>query len=99
MRAKLKQRCRSCLVAENVGGCLFGCNKQERIVRQLDVLVRESHARQENTIEEQLKRCPQAFKAGELLEKIFDRARHGNEENADYGCVQAPAEAIIPPFA
>lgn len=99
MRAKFKKRCADCVVAEKVSGCLFGCNKQERVIRQLDVLVREHSVRQESAIEEQIIRCPDAFKAGELLEKMFENARRTGDEGTEPDRFLPPPETIIPPFA
>jgi ferredoxin len=99
MGTRLKKQCASCIVAEKAGGSLFGCNKQDRVVRQLDMLTRENRPQQENAIEEQIRQCPEAFKVGEIMEKLFNQAKHGFEDNADQDRCLPPPEAIIPPFA
>jgi hypothetical protein len=46
---------------------------------------------------EQLKQCPEAFKVGEILGKVFDSVKYGQEEVlADQ--LLPPAETIIPPL-
>jgi hypothetical protein len=40
-------------------------------------------------IMEQLKQCPEAFKVGEILGKVFDSVKYGQEE--------APADRLLPP--
>jgi hypothetical protein len=48
-------------------------------------------------IMEQLKRCPEAFKVGEILGKVFDSAKYGQEEvRGDQ--LLPPAGTIIPPL-
>jgi hypothetical protein len=48
-------------------------------------------------IMEQLKQCPEAFKVGEILSKLFDSVKYGQEEGfADP--LWPPAGAILPPL-
>jgi len=48
-------------------------------------------------IMEQLKQCPEAFKVGEILGKVFDSVKYGQEEGlADQ--LLPPAGTIIPPL-
>jgi hypothetical protein len=48
-------------------------------------------------IMEQLKRCPEAFKVGEILGNVFDSAKYGQEEvRGDQ--LLPPAGTIIPPL-
>ena len=94
MKARFKKRCANCIVAKEKSGCLFGCNKEERVLRELEVLVREINARRETAIEEQLRQCPEAFKAGELLERMFECTR---DSDVMESCLP-PAVSIIPPF-
>jgi hypothetical protein len=68
-----------------------------RVMRELDVLTRES-APAQHPIEEQLKQCPDAFKVGELIEKIFDTVHSTHEEKADLERLLPPAGAVIPPL-
>jgi hypothetical protein len=47
---------------------------------------------------EQLKQCPDAFKVGEILGKVFDSFKYGQAEIlADR--LLPPAGTVIPPFA
>jgi hypothetical protein len=49
-------------------------------------------------IMEQLKRCPDAFKVGEILGKVFDSFKYGQDEIlADR--LLPPAGTVIPPLA
>src|SRR5262245_16285070 len=98
MKPKLGKKCFRCVVSKAVAGCLFGCNKQERVARQLDVLIRENAARQENAIEEQIRQCPDALKVGELMEKLFQEIKHGFEGDVEQDRCLPPPESIIPPF-
>ena len=96
MAAKLKKKCRSCIVAKRMAGCLFGCTRSDRVVRQLDALLARSK-HQEDPIQEQLRQCPEAFKAGELMGKLFDRLKY---DVNDPGAARflPPAGALIPPL-
>ena len=47
---------------------------------------------------EQLKQCPDAFKVGEILGKVFDSFKYGQDEIlADR--LLPPAGTVIPPLA
>jgi hypothetical protein len=49
-------------------------------------------------IMEQLKQCPDAFKVGEILGKVFDSLKYGQDEIlADR--LLPPAGTVIPPLA
>jgi hypothetical protein len=94
MAAKLKKKCRNCIVAKRKARCLSGCTRKERVMRELDALLADSEI-QKDPIEEQLRQCPEAFKAGELLGRLFDRIKHdGNGEARSL----PPAGALIPPL-
>ena len=94
--AKLKKKCTNCIVAKRMAGCLFGCTRRERVMRELDALMADSDLRKD-PIEEQLRRCPEAFKAGELIGKLFDRLRYDDNE-LRAGRLLPPAGALIPPL-
>ncbi|MFY9911980.1 MAG: hypothetical protein WCF22_12205 [Candidatus Sulfotelmatobacter sp.] len=96
MAAKLKKKCKNCIVAKRMSGCLFGCTRSERVRRELDALMADSDGRKD-PIEEQLRLCPEAFKAGELVGKLFDRLRHDDNEPRS-GHVLPPAGVLIPPL-
>ena len=96
MAAKLKKKCKNCIVAKRMAGCLFGCTRSERVMRELDALLASSES-QKDPIEEQLRQCPEAFKAGELVGKLFDRLRYDGHEPAEARLLP-PAGALIPPL-
>ena len=96
MTAKLKKKCRNCIVAKRMAGCLFGCTRRERVMRELDALLADSDS-QKDPIEEQLRQCPEAFKAGELVGKLFDRLKYDGNEPREARFLP-PAGALIPPL-
>jgi hypothetical protein len=96
MAAKLKKKCRECIVAERMAGCLFGCTQRERVMRELDALMADAES-PKDPIEEQLKQCPEAFKAGELVGKLFDCLKYDGNEPGE-GRFLPPAGALIPPL-
>jgi len=90
----LKKKCSRCRVAQLKAGCLFGCTKEERVLRELD-LVAQGTVRQEDPIEEQLRRCPDAFKAGELVGKMCDQIKYGRNDTVGERLLP-PAGAVMP---
>jgi len=96
MAAKLKKKCKNCIVAKCMAGCLFGCTRRERVMRQLDALMADSDG-QKDPIEEQLRQCPDAFKAGEIVGKLFDPLRY-DDNTSGAGYFLPPAGALIPPL-
>jgi hypothetical protein len=85
---------KTCRTAEQVAECFIRATKAERVMRELD-LVTQGAMRQENPIQEQLRKCPEAFQAGELLGKMCDRLKYSLEEAGDERCLP-PAGAVIP---
>lgn len=83
-------------MAKRMAGCLFGCTRSERVMRELDALVADSHS-QKDPIEEQLRQCPEAFKAGELVGKLFDRLKYDGNGPGELRFLP-PAGALIPPL-
>ena len=75
----LKTKCHSCPVARKRGGCLFGCTRKEKLARELRVLIEEGTSGN-HPLTEQLRKCPQAFETGRLLEELF-RASENISEN------------------
>lgn len=96
MAEKLKKKCRNCILAKRMARCLFPCTRSERVMRELDALLAGSES-QKDPIEEQLRQCPEAFKAGELVGKLFDRLRY-EDNTAEAGHFLPPAGTIIPPL-
>ena len=95
--ARLRKKCKTCIVAGQVSGCLFPCDQMERISRELDVMIRNSPI-ERNPIEEQLKQCPDAFKAGELIEKMFNAAMFRHDAAVENDKLLPPAGAVMPPL-
>ena len=85
---------KTCCAAKRVAGCLIRATKAERVMRELD-LVAQGAMRQENPIQEQLRKCPAAFQVGELLGKMCDSLKYSVEEVEDERCLP-PAGAVIP---
>jgi hypothetical protein len=97
MKAKLRKKCGSCPVASIVAGCLFDCTKTERVLRELDLAMR-TEASQSDPIMEQIKQCPEAFQAGELVGKLFDSLNHPNPDSVGDERYLAPPGTVLPPL-
>jgi len=70
-RPVLRKKCQRCQVAAQVGGCLFGCNKKERLTREMKLLIAETESRTDPLME-LLRQCPQAFNAGHAVSQMLD---------------------------
>jgi len=70
----------------------------KRVLSELEAVARED-SRKTDPIVEQLKQCPEALKAGEMIGKVLDSLKHsqGNTVTADR--YLPPAGAVIPPLA
>jgi hypothetical protein len=93
----LKKKCRGCVVAQEVAGCLFGCTKVERVMRELGVVMRRD-THQRDAMMEQLRQCPEAFKVGELVGKLFDEVKYCDAREPYNDRILPPAGAVLPPF-
>ena len=69
----------------------------ERIMRELEAVTRRG-CRQADPIVEQLKQCPEAFKAGEMIGKMLDSLKYSQDNDAAEGRSLPPAGAVIPPL-
>jgi hypothetical protein len=47
---------------------------------------------------EQLRTCPEAFKAGQILSKLFDSARYAYDEEISENRCLPPAGVVVPPL-
>ena len=65
-------------------------------MRELD-LVAQDAVRQEDPIEEQLRRCPDAFKVGELVGKMCDQIKYDRNQTAGERLLP-PAGTVMPPL-
>jgi hypothetical protein len=84
-------------VAKGPASSRFG-SEFRRVTRELESVTREN-LRQADPIVEQLKQCPEAFKAGEMISKMLDSLKYsqGNDPAADR--YLPPAGTVIPPLA
>ena len=97
MTASTKKKCNECIVFKRKAACLFGCNRAERVMRELDIILRDS-APDGNAIEEQLRQCPEAFQAGEMIGKLFDSHKYGRDDAGKDNRYLPPAGAVVPPL-
>ena len=68
--------------------------------RVFRALKQASHERVDShdPIMEQLKQCPEAFKVGEILGKVFDSAKYAQDGDEVGDRYLPPAGVIIPPL-
>ncbi len=91
----LKRKCQKCPVAVKRGGCLFGCNKKEKLARELDLLIQEADSRTDPVVE-QLRQCPEAFTVGKAVERMFQGQPSAQAQDADR--IMAPPGSVMSPF-
>ena len=91
-RLVLRKKCRRCQVAAKIGGCLFGCNKKERLTRELRLLMAETDSRTDPVME-RLRQCPEAFSVGRAMDRMLDSRRNATSR------VLPPSGAVMIPFA
>ena len=92
-RPVLSRKCQRCRVAAQIGGCLFGCNKKERLTRELKLLMAEAESRTDPLME-LLRQCPEAFDVGRAVSAMLE-CRH-----RDSGVpILPPSGVIMIPFA
>ena len=65
-------------------------------MRELD-LAAQGGAGQLDPIQEQLRKCPHAFKAGELIGKMCDTLKYSHDE-VGHDRYLPPAGAVMPPL-
>ena len=70
----------------------------ERVMRELEAATGDG-SRQADPIVEQLKQCPEAFKAGEMIGKMLDSLKYRQDNDAVGDRYLPPAGAVIPPLA
>jgi hypothetical protein len=68
--------------------------QQTSVFRALDRVIRDD-GQARNSIEEQLRLCPEAFKVGELVGKVCDSLKYDRESGER---VLPPAGLVMPPF-
>jgi hypothetical protein len=67
------------------------------VTRELERATRDG-PRQTDPFVEQLKQCPEAFKAGEMLGKMLDSLKYSQANNPSGDRYLPPAGAVIPPL-
>jgi hypothetical protein len=91
-----KKKSRQAREARPKADCRFACSRMEKVMQALD-LVSHGARQQENPLEEQLRRCPEAFKAGELVGKVCDQLKYDHGETASERSLP-PAGSVMPPL-
>ena len=92
-RPVLGKKCQRCRVAVQIGGCLFGCNKKERLTRELKLLMAEAESRTDPLME-LLRQCPEAFNVGRAVSAMLE-SRHRDSG----ACILPPGGVVMIPFA
>lgn len=82
---------------ERTIGRRFSRAEVARVMRALDGVVREN-IHQTYAIVEQLKQCPEAFKAGEMIGKMFESLKYDPDVTAPAERYLPPAGAVMPPL-
>jgi hypothetical protein len=85
-------------VATRPGSCGSVRNQLKRVMRELEA-VTSDNPRQADPIVEQLKQCPEAFKAGEMIGKMLDSLKYSQGHAPAGDRYLPPAGAIVPPLA
>ena len=68
----------------------------KRVMQELKAACRDN--RQADPIVEQLRQCPDAFKAGEMIGKMFDSIKYGKDEHQEEERYLPPAGVVMPPI-
>jgi len=76
----------------------FARNELERVMRDLEAVIRDN-PRQMDPIVEQLKQCPEVFKAGEMIGKMLDQLKYSQGKDVPGDRYLPPPGAVIPPLA
>ena len=91
-RPVLSRKCQRCRVAAQIGGCLFGCSRRERLTRELKLLMAEAESRTDPLME-LLRLCPEAFNVGRAVSAMLE-SRH-----KDSGVpILPPSGVVMIPF-
>ena len=72
-------------------------NQLKRVMHELEAVTCDN-PRQADPIVEQLKQCPEAFKAGEMIGKMLDSLKYSQNNDAAGDRSLPPAGAVIPPL-
>jgi hypothetical protein len=69
----------------------------QRVTHELESVTRQN-PRQPDPFVEQLKQCPEAFKAGEIIGKMLDSLKYSQDKDPTGNRSLPPAGAVIPPL-
>lgn len=78
--------------------CLNKVDQWHQVLQELDALIHHLHCSQD-PIEKELQKCPNAFKAGELVERACALLDRGSSQSARRDRSLPPAGAVVPPLA
>ena len=78
-------------------GSRFLRSELEQVMRDLEAVIRDN-PRQMDPIVEQLKQCPEVFKAGEMIGKMLDSLKYNQGADAAGDRYLPPPGAVIPPL-
>jgi hypothetical protein len=78
------------------GSSTFRSDWTERVIRELDGQT-VKFAAIPDSIQEQLRKCPDAFNAGELIGKMCDTLKYSDDE-VGHDRYLPPAGAVMPPL-
>jgi hypothetical protein len=76
----------------------FVRSELEQVMRDVEAVIRVK-PRQMDPIVEQLKQCPEVFKAGEMIGKMLDSLKYSQGNDVPGDRYLPPAGAVIPPLA
>jgi hypothetical protein len=80
--------------ANRAKGRPVGCEKLARVMQELESAYRNTCP--PDPIVEQLKQCPEAFNAGEMVGKMFDSIKPGKNESQGPERLLPPAGVVMP---
>lgn len=88
---RLRKKCLDCVVAKRVGGCIFDCDRKEKLVLELQALIDGANSEIDPLLE-QLRQCPELFQVGEAVERLC--AQQGQESDRTL----PPPGVVMSPF-
>lgn len=93
-----QRQCRIHSAAKRPGRSRLASGEVERVMRELEAATGDG-SRQTDPFVEQLKQCPEAFKAGEMIGKMLDSLKYSQADDATADRYLPPAGTVIPPLA
>jgi hypothetical protein len=82
--------------ASRAKGRPVGCQEFTRVMQELESAYQNTCP--PDPIVEQLKQCPEAFNAGEMVGKMFDSIKRGKNEPQGPERLLPPAGVVMPPL-